>query len=61
MNFELVVYQTDSEGRRTIEHRHTTILSPSDLQAIADTLHSFSTAGGPLTFADELESIVEAL
>ncbi len=61
MNLELVIYQIDSQGRRTIEHGHTTILSPADLQSIADTLHSFSTTGRPLTFADELESIVDAL
>lgn len=61
MIFELVIYETDDDGRRTTEHGSTGLLSATNLCSMADTLHNFSTDGGVLTLADEIEGIVDAL
>ena len=61
MIFEIVIYETDSEGRRVVEHGHTSLLTPSDLRNTADTLNANSIDGAVTTFADEIESILEAL
>ena len=61
MIFSIVVYETDTEGRRLREHGHTSLLTPANLRSTANTLNDCSNDDAVTAFAGELENILDAL